>query len=241
MIVSQVWEFLTSSANYTGPSGIDDRLVQHIYYCVLALAWSVVIAVPLGAFIGHTGRGAKTILGSATVLRALPSLGVMYLLATERGISLSALIIPLVILAIPPVMLSTMAGVAGVDPDAVDAAKGMGMSGTQVLLRVELPNALPVLFGGIRTAMLQLVATTAIAALITLEGLGQYIINGIAAQDYAQVVGGAVLIAALAVVADLVLAGVQRLLISPGLRSNSDPRRSRIHFTRGPEPERTPA
>lgn len=233
--------FIGNGDNYAGPDGIDDRLLQHVYYCVLALAYALVIGVPLGAFIGHTGRGARVILGSATALRALPSLGLMYLLATERGVGLSALIITLVILAVPPIMLSTMAGVAGVDPDAVDAAEGMGMTGQQVLLRVELPNALPVIFGGIRTAMLQLVATTSIAALITLEGLGQYIINGLAQQDYTQVLAGGVLIAGLAVVADLVLAVLQRLLVSSGLRRHAGPRRSPISLVRGPAREGTPA
>lgn len=239
MIISQVVDFLTSPDSYRGPDGIDDRALQHISYCLIALAYALVIAVPLGAFIGHTGRGASAIIGTATALRALPSLGLMFLLATERGVGLPALVITLVVLAVPPIMLATMAGVAGVDRDAVDAAQGMGMTGTQVLLRVELPNALPVIFGGIRTAMLQLVATTSIAALITLEALGQYIINGLFQQDYAQVVAGAVLIALLAVAADLVLAGLQRLLVSSGLRSKAGPSRSRNIFLRRSVRERT--
>lgn len=240
MILSDVLSFLTDPASYRGADGIDDRVRQHLYYSLLALALAVLVAVPVGAVIGHTGRGAGAILGSATALRALPSLGLMYLLASQQGVGLTPLIITLVVLAVPPIMLATMAGVAGVDPGAVDAAIGMGMTDRQVLLRVELPNALPVVFGGIRTAMLQLVATTAIAALISLEALGQYLINGLFQQDYAQVVGGAVLIALLAVVADLVLAAIQRLLVSPGLRSHAGPRRSLVTTLRGPAREGTP-
>lgn len=243
MIVQQVFDYLTDPVNYRGPAGIDDRLLQHVRYCVLSLLIAVVVAVPVGALIGHTRRGAALFLGTATALRALPSLGVLFVLASAAvlGRGLPPLIITLAVLAVPPVMLATLAGVAGVAVDTVDAARGVGMTEAQVLIGVELPNALPVLFGGVRTAMLQVVATAPIAALIGLETLGQYVVAGLAQRDVPQVAAGAVLIAVLAIVFDILLAALQRLLVPTGLRTPAGPRRTPVSLLRGPAGERTVA
>lgn len=235
------WHFLTTSASYRGNDGIGRYLLQHLEYTVVSLLLALVIAVPLGAVIGHTGRGAWFVVGTSTALRALPSLGVVVLLVSTQGISATWLVLTLVVLAVPPVMLGTLAGVAGVDPDVVDASRGVGMTGRQVLLEVELPNAMPVLFGGVRTAALQIVATASIAAVVGLQGLGQLVINGVYNRDVPQAIAGAVLIALLAVVVDLALAGVQRVLVPTGVQLLAGPRRAPVLLRRGPAGEGTPA
>lgn len=235
------FHLLTTRARYLGTDGIGRYLLQHVEYTVVSLLIAVLIAVPLGAVIGHTGRGAWFVVGTSTALRALPSLGVVVLLVSTQGISATWLVLTLVVLAIPPVMLGTLAGVAGVDPDVVDASQGVGMTGRQVLLQVELPNAMPVLVGGVRTAALQIVATASIAAIVGLQGLGQLVINGVYNRDVPQAIAGAILIALLAVAVDLVLAGVQRLLVPTGVQLLAGPRRTPVLLRRGPAREGTPA
>ena len=172
---------------------------------------------------GHSGRG-RWLVSLANSLRAVPTLGLLFAVALWLGPKISgdlAFTIPsiavLVLLAIPPLLAGTYAGIEAVDPAARDAAKGVGMTSSQVLRQVELPNALPLLFSGVRSATLQVVATATIAAYIGLGGLGRYLIDGIALGDYPQTAGGAVLVAVLAVVLDGVLALVQRRAVSPGL------------------------
>lgn len=214
-------DWFSDPANWSGPGGVPARLLEHIGYSLLALVIGVVIAVPLGALIGHTGRGGFLVVTLANGLRALPTLGLLVLLVLVIGIGLGAPLIALVVLAVPPILAGTYAGVRAVDPAAVDAARGMGMQGTQVLLRVELPNALPLIIGGIRSATLQVISTATIAAFVALGGLGRYIIDGLAVRDYPEMAAGSVLVAALAISADLLLAGLQRLLVSPGLRETA--------------------
>lgn len=240
MILTQVLDFLGDGARYGGEDGIIARTIEHLSYSLLALLVAVVIALPIGAVIGHTGRGATAVLGVSTALRAIPSLGLVLLLVSSFSISLTWLIITLVVLGVPPVLLATLAGVSGVSPDLPDAARGVGMTERQVLLQVELPNALPVIFGGVRTSLLQIIATVPIAALVAQGTLGQYIVSGLLQRDVPQVVSGAVLIALLAVIVDVVLAGVQRLVVPTGLRLLAGPRRRSV-FSRGPDGERTPA
>ncbi|HEX5407581.1 MAG TPA: ABC transporter permease, partial [Pseudonocardiaceae bacterium] len=131
----------------------------------------------------------------------------------------------LALLAIPPVLAGTYAGIRAVDPAVVDAARGMGMREWEILFKVEVPNAMPLIFGGIRSATLQVVATATIAAYVALGGLGRYVVDGLAQLDYAQVLAGALLVAVLAIVVDLVLVGVQRLVVSPGLGGSGVSRR----------------
>ena len=135
------------------------------------------------------------------------------------GLGLLGPITALVILAVPPILAGTYAGVRNVDPAVVDAARGMGMRGREVLLGVELPNALPLIIGGIRSSVLQVISTATIAAYVALGGLGRYIIDGLAVRDFPQMIAGSILVALLAVAADLLLAGLQKLIVSPGLRA----------------------
>ena len=159
-----VFSYLLDPAHWTGPQGIPVRLVEHIFYTVLTLLIALVIAVPIGAWIGHTGRGGVLVVGLANGLRALPTLGLLVLIVGATGLGLIGPITALVILAVPPILAGAYAGVRNVDPAVVDAARGMGMRGREVLLGVELPNALPLMIGGIRSATLQVISTATIAA-----------------------------------------------------------------------------
>jgi osmoprotectant transport system permease protein len=222
--------YLFDPAHWSGPAGFPARLVEHLGYTTLTMLIAIVIAVPAGALVGHTGRGGFLVVGLANGLRALPTLGLLTLLVLLLGLGLTGPIVTLVILAVPPILAGTYAGIRNVDPAIVDAARGMGMRRRDVLWRVELPNALPLVLGGIRSAALQVVSTATIAAYVALGGLGRYIFDGLAQRDFPQMVAGSVLVALLAIALDLLLAGLQRLLVSPGLRAVPD----RIRRTAAP-------
>jgi len=212
-------DWLRDPAHWSGSNGIPIRLVEHLGYTGLALLIALVIAVPLGLVIGHTGRGGFLVVSLANSLRALPTLGLLVLLVLLLGIGLGAPLIALIVLAVPPILAGSYAGVRAVDPAVVDAARGVGMRGSDVLLRVELPNALPLILGGVRSAALQVISTATVAAFVALGGLGRYIIDGLAVRDYPQMAAGSLLVALLAIIADLGLAGLQCALVSPGLRT----------------------
>lgn len=222
MIPSLV-SWFTDPANWSGEDGIPNRVLQHLGYTVLTIAIAAAIAVPVGLWVGHTGR-ARWLVTLANSARAVPTLGLLFAVALWLGPRISGdlfFFVPsisvLALLAIPPLLAGTYAGIDAVDPAARDAASGLGMTGSQVLRQVEIPNALPLLLSGLRSAVLQVVATATIAAYIGLGGLGRYLIDGIALGDYPQTAGGAVLVAVLAVVLDGILALVQRRAVSPGI------------------------
>ncbi len=227
-MISSIGAWLTDPANWSGDRGIIAQLITHLQYSVIALVLAAVIAVPLGLYIGHTGKGRVVVVNLAGGFRAIPSLGVLFIavllllprLSGEAAFAVPSIIV-LVILAIPPILSGVYAGVEQVDPAARDAAEGMGMTGVQVLQQVEIPCALPLIFSGLRAAMLQIIATTTIAAVVSLGGLGRFLIDGQAVQDYAQMAGGALLVAALALTVDLAFSLVQRLVVSPGLTSSA--------------------
>lgn len=222
-MIASIWSWLTSPESWSGPTGIGTRLVEHLGYSLLVLVLAAIIAIPLGVWVGHTGRG-RWIVSLANSARAVPTLGLLFAITLLVGPLISstlAFVIPsvivLVLLALPPVLSGAYAGVEAVDAAARDAAHGIGMRDRQVLLRVELPCALPLLLSGLRSATLQVVATATIAAYVGLGGLGRFLIDGLAQGDYVQTAGGALLVAVLALVVDLVLAAVERLAVSPGL------------------------
>lgn len=226
-------QWLFDPVHWSGPDGIPQRLLEHLGYSLAALVIAALIGIPLGLAIGHTGKGTFLVAGLANALRALPTLGLVIVVVLLVGPLLTgdfAFILPsivvLVVLAVPPILTSTYAGVQGVDPAARDAAYGMGMTGNQVLFKVETPCALPLVLSGIRSAMLQIVSTATIAAYVSLGGLGRFVIDGLASQDYPQMLGGAILVAALAVTVEAVLAGIQRLVVPRGLAGR--------YRTRGP-------
>src|SRR5689334_4294040 len=191
------------------------RLLEHLGYTLLTLLIAAVIAVPLGAFVGHTGKGGFVIVGLSNVLRALPTTAVLILVVLWAGLGDFPVSVALVLLAIAPIMAGTYAGIRAVDPVTVDAARGVGMREPGVLLNVEIPNALPLIFGGFRGAALQVVATATIAAYTGAGGLGRFVFDGLALQEFGQMLAGAVLVALLAVLVDLGFAGLQRLTVSP--------------------------
>ena len=218
------FEWLTTGSNWSGTGGVLARLLEHLYYTFVALAIAIVIAIPLGAAIGHTGKFTGLVSGLANALRALPTLGLLILLALWGLDALKgevALLGPaiavLVVLAVPPILSNTYAGIANVDPGARDAAKGMGMTGREVLTKVELPVALPLIMSGIRSAFLQVVATATIAAVISLGGFGRYVLDGLKQQNYSMMVAGAILVAVLAILGDRILALISHFVVSPGL------------------------
>ena len=224
--------WLTDSAHWSGDDGIPQRLLEHLSYSGIAVLIAAVIAIPLGLFVGHTGRGRFVVVNVAGAARAIPSLGLLFISVLWVGPQLSgdaAFVVPceivLVVLAIPPILAGAYSGVEEVDPAARDAAKGMGMRGFEVLTEVELPCALPLIFSGLRSGTLQVVATATIAATAGLGGLGRFLIDGLSVRDFGQMAGGAVLVALLALAVDVVFAVVQRFTVSPGLTGRIGARR----------------
>lgn len=200
------WHYATNSMNWEGSTGIGQRLLEHLGYSLLAIAVSAVLAVPLGLIVGHLRRGEAVLVGFANSMRALPTLGLLTFLVLLLGLGLVPPIIALVTVGIPPLLAGAYSGVANVDAAVVDASRAMGMTERQVLLRAEIPNALPLLITGLRGATLQVIATATIAAYVNLGGLGRYIFDGIALYKYDRVLVGAILVAALAMLFDGLLA-----------------------------------
>lgn len=218
MIFSRVLAWLADPAHWGGPDGIAARVAEHLYYTVVAVLIAAAIAVPVGLLVGHTDRGGVALVGLANAMRALPTLGLLtflFLLLRSQGLST---LIALVVLAVPPVLAGSYAGVRSVDAAVVDAARGMGMTSAQRLWQVELPGALALLLGGVRSAVLQVVATTTVAAYVGLGGLGRLLLDGLSSADYPQMAAGAVVIAALALLLDGLLAGLTRLVVPVGVR-----------------------
>ncbi|MFI5757475.1 ABC transporter permease [Streptomyces sp. NPDC051569] len=204
--------WLVSGEQWTGPDGIGHRLAEHLQYSLLATLIAAVIALPVGLLIGHTGRGAFVAVNLASFGRALPTVGLVVLVFLAGGLSMIPVYVALVALAVPSIVTNTYAGMTAVDPEVRDAARGQGMRGHQVLLRIEVPLALPLIMTGLRLALIQVVATATVAAYVSFGGLGRYVFDGLAQRDLVQVLGGAVLVAAVAVVLDLALAGLQRVI-----------------------------
>ncbi|MEY9847709.1 ABC transporter permease [Streptacidiphilus sp. MAP5-3] len=211
-------QFFDDPSRWTGPDGIPTRLAEHVEYSLLALAIAMLIALPVGLVTGHTGRGGNALAALATAARALPSFGLLVLLTLLMGLGLIPVMVPLVALAVPPILVTTYEAMRGVDPSLVDAAKGMGMSRSRVLWQVELPVALPLILSGIRSAAIQIVSTATIAAYVSFGGLGRYIVDGLSQLRYEKVVGGAILVAGLALVTLGLFWALGRVLVSPGVR-----------------------
>lgn len=213
--------WLIDPINWSGSTGIPTRVLQHLWYCVLAIVLAAIVAVPAGLFIGHTGKGRGLAIGVTGALRALPSLGLLTLLAVAMGLGLRLSIVPstivLAVLAIPPLLAASYSGVEAVDGDVVDGARATGFNEWQIVRRVEVPLAAPLLVGGLRSAMLQVIATATLSAYLGLGGLGRYILDGQAVADYPKMLAGAILVIALALVIDVVILLVQRQLVPSGV------------------------
>ncbi|MFI6930914.1 ABC transporter permease [Streptomyces sp. NPDC050287] len=210
--------FFSDGAHWKGYDGIPTRLGEHVGYSVLALAIAAAIGLPVGLLTGHTGRGGNALASIATAARALPSFGLLVLMFVILGLGLLPVMIPLVVLAIPPILVTTYEAMRSVDPSPVDAARGMGMHESRILFQVELPVALPLILSGLRSAAIQIVSTATIAAYVSLGGLGRYIVDGLYQRNYEKVVGGATLVAAMALVTLGLFWALNRFVVSPGVR-----------------------
>jgi len=200
-----VFSYLQNGQNWWGAGKILDLLLQHLAYTAAAVVLAAVIAIPLGILIGHTGRGSLLVIGLSNGARAVPSLGLLFLAVMLLGTGAGNIIVVLAILALPAILTATAAGVAGADREAVHAARALGMTEGQVIGKVEWPLALPLVVSGLRSATLQVVATATVAAFASGGGLGQLLTSGQAQSDYPQMFAGAILIAALAILLDLLL------------------------------------
>lgn len=215
-LFQQAVVYLNDPFNWTQPDGILDQLVQHLAISGAAVLIALVLALPAGVALGHTGRGAGFVVALSNLSRAVPTLALLTLFAVSPiGFGNRATVIALAVFAIPPVLTNTFVGFRGVDPDVREAARAMGMSTGQVITRAEFPLALPLVMTGIRTAGVQVVATAGLAALVAGGGLGNIITLGFGQQNYGEVLAGAFLVAALALVTEAALV-LLSWLVTPG-------------------------
>ena len=216
-------DWLLDPAHWSGSDGIPTRLFEHIQLSGAATLVGLLVAIPIGVIIGHTGRGTFLAIAVANIGRAIPSFALLVIalpivLRMGLGLGFWPTVVPLVLLAIPPALTNTYVGIREVDRDIVESARGMGMRGRDVLLDVEIPTALPVILAGARTSAVQVVATATLGALVASGGLGRYIVDGLALQDTGRLLAGAVLVALLAVATERAVSLAERALVSPGIR-----------------------
>lgn len=229
-LLGEVWDWFTSAASWRGSGikpGILVRLYEHMSMSLQAVGLAALIVLPLGFYIGHTRRFEFVATSIGNVGRALPSfgiLGITFFITTSLDVpgvlGFWATFTALFLLAIPPILTNTFVGIKGVDADTVEAARGMGMSEREILLRLELPLAAPLIVAGIRLAAVQVVATATLGALVAWGGLGRYIVDGLAVGNDVVLVGGALLVA-LAAIATEVSFGIVQRLVSPRTSSGS--------------------
>lgn len=224
-LAGETLAWLTDPAHWSGPNGIPLRLAEHAGISAVSLLLALAIALPIGVWIGHTGRGVALAVNSANLWRALPSLAVIAIvlpitaaLDPQAGFKLYPTIVAMVVLAVPPIMVNAYTGVAGVDRELVEVGRGVGMDGAQLLARVELPLAVPAIVTGIRSGAVQIVATATLGAIFGFGALGRYLVDGVAQRDMGQILGGAVLVAGLVIVTELLFALVQRAVTPRALR-----------------------
>lgn len=224
-------EFLSDGANWGGSDGIPTRLLEHIVLALLAVAGAALVALPLGAYIGHTGKLQLLGVNLANIGRAIPSYAVMVMVFPvalamaptlgydpRLGLTFLPIFLAMLLLGIPPILVATFAGISEVDHDVVESSRGMGLTEIQTLRRVELPLASAVIVGGFRIATLQVIATATLGAILSGGGLGRYIIDGLARNDDGMLYAGVILVAGLAIGTDLLLSALQRRLTPRGVK-----------------------
>lgn len=233
--ISEAWDYLTTAVNWLGANGLttptfdggwrfaQDSILalglEHIWMSVAAVGLAVAVALPLGVLLGHVRKGAGATVVLSNVSRAMPTLALLTLFAASAiGFGNTAVIIAAAIFAFPPILTNAFTGMADVDPDLREAALGQGMTRFQVATRVELPLAIPLIAAGLRTATVQTVATVPLAALVAGGGLGVIINTGLATQRYGQVLAGAIIVAAVALATDAIMALTQRAITPAPLR-----------------------
>ena len=221
--------WLTDPANWTDSrNGILLRLWEHVSLSAVAIAVAIAIALPIGLVIGHTGRGAAVVIAVANIGRAVPSvgwLGIVFapllVLFGRGGIGFLPSVIALILLAIPPIVTNTYAGMREVDREMVEAGRGMGMRESEIVRLVEIPVALPVILAGVRSSAVQVVATATLATIVGGGTLGAFIVQGIDVRALDRVVGAAILVALLAILTELAFGLLQQRAVSPGLRARA--------------------
>jgi osmoprotectant transport system permease protein len=232
--MDKITTFFTDPAQWSGSSGIPARLIEHLTIAGSSVLLAVLIAIPIGLYIGHTNRGSSLAINLANIGRAIPSFAMMVIpvpltltlapvlgYTPSFGLTFLPIFIAMTFLAIPPLLVSAYAGLRSVDRDLIEAGRGMGLSERQILGRVEIPLASSIIVGGLRTATLQVIATATIGAILGGGGLGRFIFDGLTngVSGYPSIYGGAILVAGLAIGVDMVLAWVQRRLTPRALRS----------------------
>jgi osmoprotectant transport system permease protein len=218
-VVEEAFRWLNDPLNWTNPGGILDRLAEHLLIAAAAIGLACLIGIPLGLWLGHLGRGAGLVVLLSNLTLALPTVALLTILPlTALGFGKPSVILALTVFGMPPLLANAYTGVRQVDPEVRDAARGMGMSGSQLLRGVELPLAVPYLAAGLRTAGLQVMATTALAAYVNGGGLGQIIVTGFGLQAYGQVLAGGLLVTMLALLVERVLSLLERLVTPRPLR-----------------------
>jgi osmoprotectant transport system permease protein len=214
----QVVDWFGDGSHWQGTGGIPHRLQEHMSMSAVVVLVALAVALPIGLLTGHTGRGGVVAVNVSNIGRAVPSFAILVFSVQLFHLGSKPTFIALLALGIPPIVTNTYTGMRGVDPEIREAARGMGMTGWEVLWQVEVPLALPLIMAGVRTAAVQVVATATLAAIVAWGGLGRYIIDGFGLQDNVQIFAGATLVAAVSVLTELGLAGVQRLVVPRGLR-----------------------
>lgn len=211
--------WLFSPERLGGSQPLPLAIGEHLFYTFVSVLIAAAVAVPLGWLIGHTGRGREFAVALSGALRAVPSFGLILLLVLVIGVlhKPEAAVTAFVLLAIPSILAGAYTGIEAIDRNVIDAGRAMGMTGWQLFWKVEAPLGLPLLIGGLRSATLQVVATVALAAYVGLGGLGYYIIQGVPLQRFDQILGGALVIVALALLLDGLFAVVQHLVVPRGV------------------------
>jgi osmoprotectant transport system permease protein len=218
-LLAEAFAWMFSPERLGGSSPLPAAIGLHLFYTFLSLAIAAVIAIPLGYYIGHTGRGRNVAIGISGAARAIPSFGLILLLVLVIGVTQKPLAatIAFVLLGIPSILAGAYAGLEAVDRRVVDAARAVGMTEWQILWRVEVPLGLPLLIGGLRAGALQIVATVVLAAYVTLGGLGTYIIQGIPLRRFDMILGSAIVIVVVALVLDGLFALLERIVVPRGV------------------------
>lgn len=234
-VLRDAFTWLNDPLNWSGRNGVLALGAEHLRLSIIAVLLAALVALPLGIWLGHRRSGGVLTVVLANTSRALPTFALLTIFASTGLFGSRATIIAVAIFAVPPILANAFTGLMEVDPDVRDAARGMGMSGSRALFQAELPLALPLIGAGLRTATTQVLATVPLAALVGGKSLGSIIVSGMALQKYGQVVAGALLVAALCLVIEGVLATIQWLATPEPLRNRRRPRRST-----SPQPDDTP-
>lgn len=231
--MSKVWQWFLDPANWQGPGGVPTRLWEHVWISLLSVAAATLIGLPIGMWTGHTGRGGNLAVNLANIGRAIPSYAILVMVlpisltlapklgySPNLGLSFVPTFTAMVLLAIPPILVNANAGLLAVDRELIESARGMGMKETQILAKIEVPLALAVIVGGFRTAVLNVIATATIGAIVAFGGLGRFIIDGRSRgiAGIPELIAGAILVTVLAVGVDLMLGGLQKRFTPRGVR-----------------------